>query len=525
MFAGRKTLAVLVFSPFLFCGHLSAAAADDRPVDVSPAANVDENLFLVRALSHEYNQWPQDAWDGKAALKFCEESRLHVKFLRTTAAQRQMDAGFRGMCDDFLTLIDEYESTLARLGDMDAASRKKAFEDALSTFVVGSLKGLKAGNDVAEQGGSDLQVDVAVGKSLVDDGLKEFIKHSNARNAETNDAASAEQSRFVQVRDYAMERNHVAAEAMTERYHWTEGEAGFDQAAATATLDVLAKRRPRDPFVKVDLAAQGLDNNTTPDDLMARANLCIEAARLIPGDPAYQFYRLNCLGTATTYACNAAEMGIGSTYRDAPTAHSQKAINITQAMLQGDPEDHDGWIHLELFRALACAGRFDEAVQAAAPILDSPWKQNRPFAVRYTRVMGVTGDVDRTEQWLRWSYALGFAELDFVKKSGDFDALRTQKPQAYAELTTIKGTTRIDFGLVDDDVVVINRSPFPITNLKLTFRVIKGGQIWDRERVLPFVAGNSKETLGSVFMIPGSQYDAFRWTLTSDQGKLSSEDE
>ena len=62
-----------------------------------------------------------------------------------------------------------------------------------------------------------------------------------------------------------------------------------------------------------------------------------------------------------------------------------------------------------------------------------------------------------------------------------------------------------------------------MTNLKLSFTVIKGGQFWQRDRVLPFVAANSQETLGSVFMVPGSQYDAYRWSLTSDQGKLSSE--
>jgi hypothetical protein len=521
MLVGRHHFAALFLTPILFCGSFSAMAVD-RPVDVTPAANVDENLFVLRAFAREFNRWPQDPWDGKAALKFCEESRLQVKFLRSIAVSHRLDDGIRGMCDDFTMLIDEYESSLAEIGKIDDKARSKAIEDALNTFVVGAAKSLEAGAKADRQGKSELEVDGAVAKSLVDDGLKVYIEHSKARDAQTNNSVAAEQDRFDKVLTFAQERNRAATQGLADRNHWAAGEAGFDFTPATPLEDV-ARRRPRDPFAKLNLAAAGIDDKTTADGFIDRARLCIEAARLVPAGDAFDSYRIECLTRATECSCNAAELGIGATYRDAPTPYAQEAIDITQAMSKADAEDRNGWVHVELFRALSAAGRFDEAIEAAKPLMDSHWNQSLAFGIRYMRVMGVTGHADQLEQWLRACYKMGYSDLKFVKESGDFDCLRTQKPDAYAELTTVKGSTYIYYGLVHDDVIVKNRSPFPMTNLKMKFTVIKGGQIWKEDRTLPFVAADSEETLSDVFMIPDSRYDQYRWSLESDQGKLSSE--
>jgi hypothetical protein len=524
MLSGHTRIAVLLVGAFIFAGGLSAAVVDDRPVDITPGANVDENLFVLRALAREYNRWPEDPWDGKAALPYCEQARLRVKFLRSIALRHGLDAGVRGMCEDYLTLIEEYESTLARVGEINTNARKKAFEDALNSFVIGAAKGLKAGADADAAGKSELQVDVAVGQGLVDDGLMRYIEHARARDAQTTDLAAAEQSRFGQVLDFAEERNRTTAQQLTERHQWAEGEAGFGRLTAPLSLEDQAARRPRDPFVKLQLAATGIDNKTTADNLMERARLCVEAARLIPAPDAFDGYRQECLAAATTYACDAADSDLGSSLRDAHTPHSQEAINITRTMLNIDPDDRDGWAHVELCRALSAAGRLDEAIAAAQPVVDSPWQRRLAFALRYTRILGATGRTDALEQWLRLSYKLGYADLQFVKESPDFDCLRSQNPAAYAELTTLKGSTYIYFYPFNDDVIVKNRSPFPMTNLQMKFKVIKGGQVWEKERTLEFVAADSEGTVSNVFSIPDSRYDEYRWSLQCDQGKLGSEE-
>lgn len=521
MLAGRFHLAVLLLALFIACNPSSAA---DRAVDVSPKPNVDENMFVLRAIARQYNRWPHDTWDGTAALKFCEEGRLEIKYLRSIAQRDHLDGAISGMCDDFLTLIDEYETTLDQIGKINDNARRQAVDDALKTFVIGATKSLKAAADADAEGKSKLQVDAAAAKTLVDDGLKVYIDHSKARDAQTNNSVAAEQDRFSKVLAYAMERNHTAAQGLTDRLHWAAGEAGFDSTPIEPLSD-LVKRRPRDPFAMLQLASTGVTEETPINDLINRARWCVLAARQIPADQAFAGYREECMRLATQFACNAAEGDIGRTYTDAPTAHSQEAINITRAMEKMDPQDQDGWVHVELFRALASAGRFDEALQAAKPVLNSRWNQSPPFTITYARIAGITGDVAECEKWLRQSYKLGYADVNFVKESPDFEVIQKQKPAAWAELTTPQGSTYIDFGAFNDDVIVKNRSPFPLTKLKMKFTVIQGGKIWKEERELPFVAADSEETLSNVFHIPGSKYDHYRWTLESAQGDLASKDE
>jgi hypothetical protein len=84
--------------------------------------------------------------------------------------------------------------------------------------------------------------------------------------------------------------------------------------------------------------------------------------------------------------------------------------------------------------------------------------------------------------------------------------------------------TSVYFYPFNDDVIVKNRSPFPTTNLKMKFKVIKGGQVWEKERTLEFVAADSEGTVSDVFSIPDSRYDEYRWPLQCDQGKLGSEE-
>ena len=524
MFAARFYSALLLVGPLFVLASSPQVRGDDQPTDISTAANVDENLFVLRALGREYNQWPEKEWDGKTAVDFCENGRLHVKYLRKVAAQRGLDPDIRRMCTDYLTLMDEYESTLAALGKIDDEARSKAFDDAFKTFIISSIKGLKAGEEAAEQGKNELGVDAAVGQKLIDDGLMQYIKNSKARDAQTANTAQAEQARFEKVVSYADAQNQAIVRQLTEKYHWTAGEGGFE-LKGDEPLEAIARRMPRDPFIKLEQAVTGIPPKPTGDDLMNRANLCIEATRLIPADNAYDDYRLESLSTAAQYACDSADMGLGLNFRDTPTPHAQEAINIARALLKLAPEDKGGWAHVGLFRALADAGRLNDAVDAARPVLTSAWKDHLAFVLRYARVMGAAGDADNLDRWLRMSYNLGFSDLKFVADSHDFDCLRAQKPAAYAELTTIKGKTRFDVGFVDDDITLVNKSPFPMTNVKVKCTVIKDGHVQTAERTFPFVAANAESTMTSVFHINGYTYDQFRWTLSSDQGKLSSEDE
>jgi len=497
--------------------------AEDRPVDVSPAADVDENLFVLRALANQYNLWPANAYDGKAALKFAEEGRVEVKYLRSIARRDALDGGIVGMCDDFFTLMDEYESTLARLGEIDQKAQEKAITDAIASFVKGAIGGLDAGIKAGNKGKNELQVDAATGLAFGDKGLKEFVERSRERHDQTNSSVADERARFESVFNYAMQRNAAAARAVAERRHWAQGEAGFDLPAGTP-LKVLAERRAHDPFAKLALASDGANQESDPAGFMQRARLCIAAARLIPADAAFTAYRLDALSDAMWFACNAAGTGLNNSYRDTPTAYAQEAINIVKAYQQADPADREGWGRMQLVRALSDAGRFNEAITEALPLMQTNWKTDRAFAFRYARLMGVTNNADFAARWIRFAYSLGYSEVEFIKKSPDFECVRTQTADEFAALTTPKVRVRIAVGFLDDGVEILNDSPFPMTNIKVHATVIAGAKIWQADKVLPYVAGKSTGTIDYVFKIPDGRYDRLRWSLTSDQGDAKSEE-
>lgn len=520
MCIAARTIAWGAISLALVVGAIPhMAVAEDHPTDISPASNVDEDLFMIRAVADLYNQMPQQMFDGKQAVDWCERSRVQVKYLRSTAVNRGLDGGIVAMCDDMTALIDEYEGSLSTLGEIDRKAVTDAIENAVHAYIVGSIKSLQDTNDAAERGETQGQRTITSARSFVEGSVKDYIKQSNESRSQNNQSAGAEQQRFFAIYQYAMKRNGDIARSLTASHGWDAREAGFDADPERAP----AGRRPRDPFAKRLLAREKYQGVTEPADLLRRANLCLDAARLVPGDRAYQPYRIDCMADASYFACEAAGYELRRGYADAPSEHAQFAIDVTRAWMAIDPQDLGDFAHVELARALADAGRFDEASDVAAPLVQTRWAENTDFSIRYARLMGIKGNADLCETWLRWSFKHGLDNVNWVRTAADFETLRTQKPAAWQDLLTPKASVWVNFGMLNDDVYLLNQSAFPMTNVKLTATVISKGQVWRINKTAAFVGPGKVFSFDNALSVPGSHVDTIRWSLTSDQANVAGE--
>lgn len=64
---------------------------------------------------------------------------------------------------------------------------------------------------------------------------------------------------------------------------------------------------------------------------------------------------------------------------------------------------------------------------------------------------------------------------------------------------------RIDYGILSDDVVFMNTSPFALHDVTLEVRVVQDSKAWDRVLIAPVVVAGSEYRWSQVFSIPGSR--------------------
>lgn len=277
------------------------------------------------------------------------------------------------------------------------------------------------------------------------------------------------------------------------------------------------KRRPRDPFLRVANAEIRVDDET-PAAVMADARVCVDAARLVPQGRAYDCYRAEFLAAAAELSLLACSRQLHHfEYSSGPAESAEDAVRICMTLLACDPTDATGTGNMLLARALAFGGRYEEAIGAANKAVDG-WKGNPYFCYRYARLMSLTNKVDLAFDWLAYSYRQGFSDVAVARDDADLSVIRTAAPDRFRELTTVKSSFHIEFGVFNDDVIIRNDSPFELTNVRVDLVVKKGNRTWKPDLRVASVKPGASHTFANVVSIPGSSYDSATATLYSDQG-------
>ena len=145
------------------------------------------------------------------------------------------------------------------------------------------------------------------------------------------------------------------------------------------------------------------------------------------------------------------------------------------------PKEKDrGSGQMQLGRALALSGRYDEAVGAATAAYNSnpkQWASDAGFCQRYAALMSLTNQLALVGNWLTQAYKDGYSNIAYIRQSPDLAHFRNAQPQLFARLTTVQWRWQLDTAMYLHDVTVQNDSPFDLTNVIVDVSIRKDSEL------------------------------------------------
>lgn len=488
-----------------------------QPVAFHLAANADENLFLTRFVGELYRRAPGQDASAADLVEWIATLRRNAAWARSVIRDRNLDQDVDTLYENVTRFADAYENYLASVGLVEKRLNQRQLTDAAASAWKGyetssdlekAAKHLRASKDDAETAG-------VVGGIL--SGLYEYSQRQQQADETRRAQIAAYRRSLDETREAISKRSTAISAMLTRRYHWERGEAGFDDFESRYLSEYM-KRRPRDPFVRVQYANTRAAKETSAD--IRDAYTCLHAAELVPAPSVYNDFRQAYFVNAAELACLAASDEAGIRGYSAHPSLGAQALSFARGYLALDPTDASGRGHVALARALAFTGRYAEALDAATTAINrapDAWRGDSAFCYRYACFLSLGGRADLVGGWLSLAYKDGFSNITAIRTSPDFQRFKAQRPGEYAELTTVSVSPRVAFGLVMDDIVVTNNSAFTLTNMRVVMTIRKGAQVWSPEVKCASVGSGETCKAESVASIPNDRYDTASYTLACDQ--------
>jgi tetratricopeptide (TPR) repeat protein len=250
---------------------------------------------------------------------------------------------------------------------------------------------------------------------------------------------------------------------------------------------------------------------------------------MVPAGEAYDPYRIDFLTSAAIRASDAAAEALPTrySYSSGQSPNAAEAIRICNTLLALDPEDAGGYARTQLARALSCAGRHDEAARAAGAAIQAQARAgwSDPYACyRYAKMLSLSNNTEAAAAWLQAAFQRGADSVVLARNDADFAALRDQRPDQFRDITAVKIDWKVKYGIVQDDVIITNRSAFALTHVR--FQVIfrkNGSDLHTDPDVLEFdrLEPGQSHLFESVVHLSGDSYEGERhgWATDQDEKK------
>ncbi|MGP0069720.1 MAG: hypothetical protein ACLQGP_39730 [Isosphaeraceae bacterium] len=336
----------------------------DDPISITARDDVDEQLFLVRALETLYELWPVPTSDPAEFDQAIDELRgdahRHAEYIR----QRELGAELATRFDDLAALLERYQESAASIGRIvrqGAAAIDKQRSDDVS----------KASFNGGFEAGTALAAGATGGQALGIWALLTWVGYSLENNGKAEQVNEASREAIERImRKYEGEHSRTVARAQTlaitlgEKYRWKPGECGLDASPDQARhaveviqrqdvkelarlLEIARLKRPRDPFVLIASAVCEVrlkdEAALTSDDVQRALDRCFQAASLVPKGSFYDEYRLDIVGLAGLLATGIVGKEVAPRgWIGAPVPSASRAVRIWRTYLAIDPVDSTG---------------------------------------------------------------------------------------------------------------------------------------------------------------------------------------
>ena len=490
----------------------------DQPLRITALPSVDENLFALRLLGDIYVHWPDLKGNRSELRTWFSDARSTTSAMVGEIRARHLDSDLELLFNDCLDYMSATESYLANLDLLENQRNTGTIWDVISS----TWNGYKTGSDVSSEAGKlgMSEENAANAGKLVGaaDAAANYYSKSQARDANYRNAI-AEQARKLEDKwNITWSSLQTVSRQLTLKYRWAPGEAGFDGFQSSQLTDLIA-RSPRDPFLRVRYGDAIMQEANSADQCMTAMNAYLAAARLVPIDSVYDSLRLQYVGQALKAAVAAPSIEAGDRGYSAHPSNAGVAVKIARTYIAMDTQDTTGVGHVQLARALAFAGRYEEAAASAAAAyqLRKEWGNDPWFCFRYAKLLSLTGDLNLVGDWIVQAYRSGFHNVAEIRTDPEFELFRIKRPQQFQNLTSVTWRWHVKYGLMLDDVVIENTSPFDLTNVQVQLHIRKGTRAWNPIVKCAQIAAGSSCQADNVMSISGDSYDEGSGVLSSDQ--------
>jgi hypothetical protein len=446
--------------------QLPAEAANPTIV-ITPSGATDEKEFLLYNYRKLRTQLPAAfsvRGDSRARL---DAFRDRVNRFNEYVKDHIGDAKLGSLYANLLGAVDITSDYATQLDRVDRGILARQTEDSTKNIFDASYAGGYAAGTAAQNGYSRgdaaLAGILAGAATYLFDELRKRQVLDEAKIRAFEDA-SDDFKRKLSVAD-ARESNLIADFA--EQYHWR--------------TDARGRRIDQFTALEAELA-DTYQKTATPEAALRVCQSLLEAARRVPNGALYDEHR----GYALFFAARLATWAADRDRQDLPwgPAHSPAAdfaVRLCDATLRYWPDDSDGTRRSQRGWALACAGRFDEAQKQANEVFELR-KSDRGFLYLYACLWSSAGRPDQLTlrnladviaggeftSDLDWEKAIPVMSL---KQDPNLQALRNAFPTDFSNLFQVRFDWSIDWGLFSDEVVLVNKSAFPLTKIKLTAKL------------------------------------------------------
>jgi hypothetical protein len=516
----------------------SNPTAPSRSMTIVPRADVDERLYLLYEVRYSYQFMPTDASDPAAFATALGRQRHDANRRLEYVRAKNLDVELVTLYVDLIATIDAMNEVYIAAGRLSRDAVAQAEAIARRADIEGGQTLASAGLAAGPSGGLSLLVGgFELGKRQADaDQATEQAKKA-ARQA-IDDVVRAADQKFSTY----LARAEASANELGRRHGWSAAETGmvgfstdieqFHLAIATGEADGIVawmaaarKSRPRDlmPTVLACIMASA-DQNETASNRARLAETCYSTATLIPAGAVYDEDRATIALIAAQLMKNSAmaEAVASGSWVDGGSAHATTAVRwFDVAREYADLSfsvDQDGEFRLSRAVALAVAGRPSEGLDQAKAI--HAIRNDSVYAYVMTALLAKVGSHDESLKWFEYLLSVCPPEMITVYRTDPaLAALKGAHREACDDLLRVKFEWNVQWGTLNDDIVLTNRSAFPLTNVVFNPRIENAGKVYTPElHVARIAPGQTHKWLNAV-SVTGSRYDRANAALACDQGR------
>lgn len=502
-------------------------------LDVSPLSEVSEEKFLLFLLEDELDQidFLSRRKPEEALPRLAENKAIAVavtKHLHTASPHKE---DFAPLFEQLAYLPDAYQTMLSDIGRVETLMSEKQGDLVWKSGLTGIGTGWMAAQ--MDDNGDTARAFVAVISSIVT-AWQQGQAIADEKKSRLESAASLFTAQLNKTRSDAT----VLADRLAQKNSWPRASLGFlpDRKSFGQELMVrpmgelppilagLKDQSPDNPFLKVQSIQleDTLDKDETGADKLNKwSDEYLEITRMFPAGPAYDKMRRDYVLLAGFAALRAADLGGKGKALGAETKSSLMAASCCKTALNMDTTDPSGAIRWCYGRSLALVGNLEAAAAILVEVKDLMAGEPE-YHYLMSRIRSVEGETDAAMEHFKMALSKGFSGIAEARTIPDLDDLRSDYDEEMQALLTVKYSWSVTYGLLNDDITIVNESTFPLTHLELQPVITNARGSFSPTKPLTLdnlKPGESHKWVNRISVSGGKKGDGQKAELICDQNK------